>query len=125
MSEIDIKSVPELLKLQDTLRARFESLLDTSRPDRKPPDPEELVAQRESDMARANALLADAKNQRDVIVKQWDERIAKLQERVDRQKDEIRMVKDGVKSARPEKPEQPERPEKPVKPKSPGRRAKK
>jgi hypothetical protein len=94
--DTQIKSVPELLKLQQELRERFESRLGTLRSPRTP-TAEEAIEFRNTDLAHAQAVLAEAESQREAIVKHWDERIQRLRARVDRVTQEIKAAKETLK----------------------------
>lgn len=91
-------SVPEVLKMHREVVERFEAHIEKLRPRRKL-TPEELLESQKEEIERTKAALANAKKQREAIVKQWDERIARLQRLADHQAADIDVVERITKGA--------------------------
>jgi hypothetical protein len=63
-------SFPEVLKLQEELRANFEARLEKLKPNRKL-SADDLIAMRKADLDRTKAALAAVEKQRDSSAKAW------------------------------------------------------
>lgn len=89
---------PEVLKLQQELRANFEAQMDALRPKRKL-TPDDLIASRKADLDKTRAAMAQVEKQRDASAKVWDDRIARLKKRAEQQAADIGVVKEAAKES--------------------------
>lgn len=79
----DIKTMQELFKLQQDMKASLGKRL-ASFAAGKSPIFDELKADHIADLGRAKEALERAVKERDVVVTNWDDRIGRLRDRVDK-----------------------------------------
>ncbi len=91
-------SFPEVLKLQEELRANFEARLEKLKPNRKL-SADDLIAMRKADLDRTKAALAAVEKQRDSSAKAWDDRITRLKKRAEQQTADVGSAKDSAQEA--------------------------
>lgn len=92
---MQIKNQEQALKLQEEFKARLLQTVETLRRG-KAPSPNAMVEDREKLIARTQARLDDAVKEREAMLRQWDERIARLKDDVQRLQADARVVKERV-----------------------------
>jgi hypothetical protein len=80
---MDVKNREQALKLQEEFKARLLQTVETLRKG-KAPSTEVISKDREKLLARAQARLDSAVKERETALRQWDERIARLKEDIQR-----------------------------------------
>jgi hypothetical protein len=79
----DITTMQDLLKLQQDANDLLAKKLEPLRAGKLPPV-DDLLADQAADVGRAKEALKSAMKQREVVVKNWDDRINRLRARVDK-----------------------------------------
>lgn len=104
---MEIKNLEQALKLQEEFKSRLLQTVETLRKGRAP-SLDAVLGDTEKLIARTQARLDSAIKEREAVVRQWDERIARLKDDVERLKADTREVKERV--SRPNPEPGPERP---------------
>jgi TolA-binding protein len=92
---MDIKNQEQALKLQEEFKSRLLQTVETLRKG-KAPSLDAMLGDTEKLIARTQARLDSAIKEREAVLRQWDERIARLKEDVQRLQADTRDVKERV-----------------------------
>jgi hypothetical protein len=92
---MELKNLEQALKLQEEFKARLLQGAEALRKGKAPPL-EAIIKDREKLIAVSEARLDAAVKEREIMVRQWDERIARLKDDVQRLHAEGREIKKRV-----------------------------
>jgi chromosome segregation ATPase len=98
---MQVKNLEQALKLQEEFKARLLESIEVLRKG-KAPSIEAISKDRENLIARTQARLDSAVKEREAVLRQWEERIARLKEDVQRLQAGARDVKERVSSQAPQ-----------------------
>ena len=112
----DITTMQDLLKLQQDANDLLAKKLEPLRAGKLPPV-DDLLADQTADIDRAKEALKNAMKQREMVVKNWDDRINRLRARVDKLSKEHKQSDQLLRRAKKEDTQSETRPKKRLPPK--------